>query len=472
MTNIPFGIMSYKSDSLPLSAQSCVNMFLEAQPKGTKTITPIFGVPGITEFSTLGTGPVRGLHNMDGTAYGVGGARLYSIDSGGTSVDLGGNISGTSNVYMADNGTELVIVNGTFGYIYDVASGFRIISDADFKAANSVGFIDSFFILDEAGTGRIYRSQSLDGTAYDALDFATAEMESDDVVAVYPHKDLLYVFGGRTTELWRNAGAANFPFVRLRGSSLKRGLASTNAITDDDESVFFLGNDRIAYRLQGNRLIRISTHALEREWEGYSSVSDVICNSYTFGGHKFINYTFPTGNKTFSYDVSTKVWHQRVSHDRTGISLGRWRVNAIEEAYQKTLVGDAFSGKVGFIDKTVFTEFGDRILAEVVSPSLHGNGQRVSMPWFELDVDTGEGLTTGQGSDPQVMLSISDDGGRSFDNAEIWRSAGKLGEYDGTIYQLRWDRLGRFHERYIKITMSDPVRRTIKGARAPGIKVA
>ena len=68
-------------------------------------------------------------------------------------------------------------------------------------------------------------------------------------------------------------------------------------------------------------------------------------------------------------------------------------------------------------------------------------------------METGIGLATGQGSDPQVMLRWSDDGGETWSN-EHWRSAGKIGVYKARVL---WNRLGSSRDRVYEITMSDPV---------------
>lgn len=469
---IPFAFQSYRHASLPLSAQRCVNMYAEAQPQGAKAQMPILGCPGIDARVTLGSGPLRGAHVMSDTLYVVSGGTLYQVDEDGTTTPLGGVVSGTGPVSMADNATELVIVNGTNGYIWSSAAGFRLISDADFNAADTVTFIDGFFLFNNSGTGEFFRSDLLDGTSYDSTAFATAESQSDDLLAVRNHKQVLYLLGQRSIELWSNVGAANFPFQRIPGALIDRGLASSYAITDEDESLFILGDDRIAYRLDGRSIKRISTHAIEIEWQNYSSISDAILFSYTWNGHKFICYTFPEVASTWEFDVATNLWHERKSHDRLGNDLGRWRANIAIDAYSRIYIGDAFSGKLGTLSNTTYTEFGEDTRAIAVSPPNHDpNGKRLFMPWFELDIETGVGLTSGQGSDPQAMLSISDNGGRSFDPPEVWVSMGKIGEYDGTAYQLRWDRLGNFFNRCMMIEISDPVRRAIYGARAPELSV-
>ena len=73
--------------------------------------------------------------------------------------------------------------------------------------------------------------------------------------------------------------------------------------------------------------------------------------------------------------------------------------------------------------------------------------------------ETGVGLNSGQGSDPQIMMMYSDDGGRTYSN-ELWRSLGLIGEYKTRAI---WRRLGQFRQRQIKLTISDPVRKLVMG---------
>lgn len=467
-----FATQSYKHDSLPLSAQNVINLYGEIQPKGTKAQVALLEPPGIIEAATLGSGPVRGLHVLDGVLYATSGGSLYSIASNHTTTELGGVISGTNVVSMDDNGAEVGIVNGVNGYIYSAASGFQLITDAAYNPSDTIAYLDGFFLHNRAGTGEFFRSDSLAGTVYDSTAFATAESKSDDLLSVYNHKQLLYAGGKKTIEIWHNANAANFPFQRISGATIERGLAGSFAITDEDETPFILGDNRIAYRIGGRSLRKISTPAIDKTWQNYGTVEDVICFAYVWGGHTFICYTFPHIAATFVYDVATQLWHERRSHDRTGNDLGRWRVNCVATAYGRTYVGDAFSGKLGYLDSSTYTEFGDQIRGEAVSaPMFDPQGRNISMPWFEADIETGVGLTSGQGEDPQIMLSISDDGGRNFDAPETWRSMGKKGEYANNSHQVRWDRLGRFYNRHLKLVITDPVPRRIFGYRTPDMRV-
>lgn len=474
MADIPFATQSYHHASRPLSSQRLLNFYAEAQPKESKSPVALLGAPGIVTAASLGDGPVRGLHVMNDILFGVSGGFLYQINADHSVVNLGGQISDSAGpVVIDDNATELVIVNGVNGYIWSAAAGFRLISDPDFHPAETVTFMDGFFLFERKGTGKFFRSDLLDGTSYDSTAFATAESKSDSLLAVRNQNQVLYVMGTLSIELYSNTGAANFPFQRIPGATIARGIASPHVVADEDDSLFILGEDRIAYRLSGRSLQRISTHAIEQEWQNYAAVAvaGAFVHSYSWNGHKFVCYTFPSIASSWEYDIATSLWHERESRDRLGIPLGRWRANCTAQAYGRVYVGDAFSGKLGFLSNTTYTEFGDGTVAEAVSPPLHGSGKRVFMPWFELDIETGVGLTSGQGVNPMVMLSISDNGGWSFDPPELWSAMGRRGETDGAAYQLRWDRLGNFFERCVKISVSDPVRRTIYAARGPEMSI-
>jgi hypothetical protein len=462
---IPFAVNSYKSPSLPVSAQRVVNMYAEKQPPDAKTDVAVFGHPGIIEFAVCGSGPVRGAHKMGGIPYFVSGSRLYSVSSTGVATDIGGSISGTSPVTMDDNGTQLVITNGTNGYLYSTTLGFVLISDADFNAAETVQFFDQKFYFDWKNTNKFFGSDTLDGTSYNALVFASAETRPDNVKALVLNKQILLVFGETTIEPWQDIGAANFPLERVPGVVIERGLAAPRATAKEDNSVFFLGEDRRFYRLDGLTPVGISTPAIDAEWQGYSTVSDAYCLSYPWNGHKFVVVHFPTANKTWVWDISVGLWHERESWDSNGRFLGRWMGNCIVPCYDKILVGDAYSGKIGYLDASTYTEFGNTTQALVTSPPIHADRKRLFISRLEVDIEAGVGIATGQGSDPQWMMRNSKDGGRTYTTRQIWRSAGAIGQYRT---RLRWLKLGQARERVFELTTTDPVKRTIIAANGDG----
>lgn len=72
---------------------------------------------------------------------------------------------------------------------------------------------------------------------------------------------------------------------------------------------------------------------------------------------------------------------------------------------------------------------------------------------IELELQRGQGLAEGQGQVPQVMFSLSRDGGQTW-GPERWVDAGRLGEY---LRRVRWLQCGRARNPVGRIVVSDPI---------------
>lgn len=465
--DVNFGINSYKHDAGQLSSQRLINGYAEVQPRDAKSRVAVFGAPGVTTWCTAGTGPYRGGVVVDSVPYVVSGQELYSISSNGTPQLRGNGITGISRVSIDGSLTEVLLVNGTNGFSYLISTeSFAQIADGDFVAANTVTVINNRFVLDEKNSNFFQVSQILDGRSY-LGDEAAAEANPDKVLAVASRNSTLYLLGEKSIEAWDNTGASDFPFSRFSGATIDRGIRAIHAVAKEDQSFFFLGNDLVFYRFSGAGLQRVSTHALEKEWQTYSTTSDAFVFNVAYGGHKFIGLTFPTMNRTVCFDIASGLWHDRASYDPSGLLL-RWRVGGSLEAYDKVLVGDLNSGRIGYLDPNAVEEFGDPVIMTMVSAPLYAGGKRIFVPKFEVDIEAGVGLTTGQGSDPQIMMQYSIDGGKTYSAPMEARAMGKIGEY-GT--RVQWDRLGSAYQYVFKLSISDPVKRCITGARCPGAYV-
>lgn len=458
MGEILLAVESAESRSLPLSAQRLVNYFTERQRPDAKSQVPLFGVPGLTQFAVCGVGPIRGLWVMNGLLYAVSGSEFYVIPQNGLSARIGTGIAGSGVVSMADNGIQLCIVTGANGYIYNINGAFNPITSPNFNGANTVEFFDDYFVFDWPQTNKFYLSALLNGTSFNGLDFASAEATPGFVVGTIQNLQLLFIFCTDHIELWYDAGTNDFPFQRYTGGVLNYGCVSPQSIVKQDGAIFFLGSDKVFYRLQGNVPIRISTHEIEHILAEDYDLTQAACLTYTLEGHKFVTLTLPASNRTLVFDISTGRWHERESWDANNVSLGRWRANCAAQAYGNNYVGDAFNGTISLIDWTVYTELGNTIRGLIHSAPLHKDKLRVFVNRFELDVQAGVGLTSGQGSDPQIMLRYSKDGGETFSKIQPWRSLGKIGQ---RLKRLRWLSMGQAYVWVFQITITDPVQRVI-----------
>lgn len=87
------------------------------------------------------------------------------------------------------------------------------------------------------------------------------------------------------------------------------------------------------------------------------------------------------------------------------------------------------------------------------TPTLSHENKWTFYQQLQVDLEAGLGLTTGQGSDPDVMLRWSDDGGHTWSNVHTTK-AGKKGQYK---HRARWLRLGRARNRIFETTVDDPI---------------
>lgn len=467
MPDIQIATQSYRSASKRLSVQRLINGFAEPQPGDAKSAVAVFGSPGIDDFVTCGVGPIRGFFTMNGVGYTVSGQSLYSFDADANTTLLGSGIAGSAPVSIDGNAFELSIVNGTQGFNYNVGSAtFAQITDPDFVPANTVAFLDGYFAYDRVDTNQFVLSNLYDGTAFSALDYSAAESSPDRVKAVVRDLGLLTIFGETTIERWVHTGALSFPFQRSQSPTTPRGIAGARAFVKEDNATYFIGEDKTFYRLSGQTPVRVSNHAIEDEWGRYGDISDAFCFSFGSAGHKFVAVQFPTARKTWLCDIATgHRWHERQSFDAGGAEAP-WRINCALEAFGNTYVGDANSGRIGIINPETYTEFDDPIALVMVFPTVHGDGKRVFFPELEIEVETGVGIASGQGEDPQYMLDWSDDGGRTWSAAQLWQSAGRIGAYR---QRLRWLRLGQAFERTFRLRISDPVQRAVLKARCPRV---
>lgn len=450
---IPFALQSYRHRDLPVSAQRIINYFTEAQPADAKARAVLLPTPGLKAFALLATGPVRGMREMAGTLYVVAGNGVYAVTAGG-GVSFIGNVAEGGIVSMDHNGTQMVIVVPETGqaWIADSSSVTQI-TDPDFLPAISVCCIDGYHIFARQNSTQFFISALQDASSYNALDFASAEGSPDNIVAVRRVGRELWLFGETSTEIWSNVGAADFPFLRVSGAFIERGCSAPLSVASRLGVPFWLGDDRVVYRGEGfTAPVRISTHAIEQAIGGYDTVSDAVGWVYEQEGHVFYVLNFPSAGDTWVFDLTTGLWHERESE-----GFGIWRCLIGANVFGGAIAGDAISGQLYSIDPTAADENGDQIIRVATGTSMHAEGHPVTFTRLKAEFRAGIGLTTGQGSDPQVWLSWSDDGGHTFGN-EVWRTPGARGRY---ATEVEWRRLGRGRERVFRLQWADPVRATL-----------
>ena len=462
---------AYVARSVNAADNRMVNLFPEVIPEGGKEPGFLNRAPGLRLLATVGTGPIRGLwsFSIDRTiAFVVSGTQLYKINQSYVAT-LIGSVSGTGPVSMADNGTQLFIAANGLSYIYNnTTNAFAQITDADFPGAVTVGYLDGYFVFNEPNSQRIWLTSLLDGTSVDPLDFASAEGSPDGVVSLIVDHRQVWVYGTNSVEVWYNSGATDFPLQRIEGAFNEIGCAAIYSVAKMDNGLFWLGADArgqgIVYRANGYTGTRISTHAIEYAIAQYGDISDAIAYTYQQEGHSFYVLTFPSANATWVYDVAAQAWHERAGW--TNEQFVRHRSNCQMAFNSEVIVGDFESGNIYAFDIDVYADNGGIqkwLRSWRALPTGQNNLKRTAQHTLQLDIESGVGLNLGQGSDPEVMLRWSDDGGHTWSN-EHWSKVGKIGEY---YKRVLWRRLGmtlKIRDRVYEVSGTDPVKIAIMGA--------
>lgn len=465
----PFLGGAYRAFSKNLDAQRCINLYLENdESKQGREVAALRGCPGLTLLCTCGTGPVRGVRVVRGVLYAVSGNQVYSIDTTLVPKLLGNIATSTGSVSMSDNGSQVMIVDGTYGYIVTVSDGTLAVITASAFPSNpvTVTFFDSFFIVNQGNTQQWWVSGSDDGTSWDGTYFASKEGGSDLLVGLIQVDRQLWLFGENTTEIWYDAGGSEFPFARVDGVFVETGLASPYCLTLLDNSVFWVGADQrgqgIVYRSNGYQPQRISTFAIERELS-MKVISDAVAYSYQAGGHSFFVLSLPTADLTYVYDVSTGMWHQRASYDDVLGKYHRHVSNCADFFNNMNVVGDYQNGNIYYFDDNNPTDNGAlRKWARSwqALPEGQNTGRRVFYSNLEIFAETGQAPQTGQAATPTVSLRVSNDGGHTFP-IEIFRSMGLAGQ---TQARILFQNLGESRNRVFELSGTDPIIPVFVGA--------
>lgn len=455
---------AYTAPSISVNAQRCVNFLLEVDKTQAKTPIALYGVPGLELLSTLAPGALKGLIEVNGELYAAVGQAFGRINSDYTFTTLG-SFSGTARVTLVDNGLQVLVIDGLSGFVYTISTGaWTQITDPGFVyGATQATYQDGYGIVALPDSQQFGISGLYDFLTWDAIDFASAEGLPDNVSTVISNHRILHVFGTGTTELWFNGGDGTFPFQRIDGAFYEVGCSAPYSAAIADDSVFWLGNNLqgalAVYRMQGQTPQRISTVALENELMRYETVDDAFGIGLDIRRHPIYVLIFPTEGKTWCYDAHSGSWFEWL--DFTSPNFVRYRMNCFAKAFGKLLVGDYRDGRLYEMSFDVYKNGDDPIRSLRMSPYIWRNGDRLFHTRLEVLMEPGVGLTSGYGSDPEVMLRWSEDG-YTWSNT-ITRAFGQLGQYDKRVV---FNRLGSARNRIYEVAIDAPVKRVILGATA------
>lgn len=436
MLDLPFAVQEGDSGVTQNSREMLLNMYAEPEGSGRSRLVRRQR-PGLT-LQSAQADYKRGIARFEHGHYFVARDKFFKWD--GTTLSQIGTISTSIGdvTMITDDNDNVLLSDGATGYHWDGVSLTTVTAPSDIGTLDT---LDGYGIYNKPNSDRWYISALNDLTSWDALDFATAESSPDPIVRVFVDRDEIWLFGSKTIEVWRNSGALDFPFTP--STTLQRGCLAAYSVASDDNTLFWLGDDKIVYRADGYRPARVSTHAIEDMIEGATTTSTARAFIYTVRGHKFYTLTFP-GYKTLQFNIATGLWNVAETW-----GFDYWNViGGAGRAVDYYLDG---SGVVT-LDSSKNTDSGTKMERGGISAPVHNNGDRFSLKAFWLDAEMG------RGANGEVMLQVSRNG-EEFGNVTT-RFLGALGNYRK---RAMWRKLGRAREFSLKVTMTDDVSFAIMG---------
>lgn len=392
-----------------------------------------------------------------GTLYAVNNAMVVSV------IGAIGTTSG--DVSMADDGTFLVLVDGSKGYVYNmlIPAGLNVIVDGNFTTSpTTVTWQDAYFIV-TSNSRQFQLSQitpSVDPTVWPAIQIGFSASGAGALKAGKADHNILNLFGDSYTEFHQDTGSPDLPYALIPGSAQEYGLAAPWSLTKFDNSLVGLFNSNQGglnvSRLSGFSLRKISDQDTDQLLDSYTNVADAQGFSYTLNGHPFYILNLPTASATLVYDGFSNAWTEYQS------SSGRYWGNKFANFVGRLLVSDYQNGNIYQLNDTTYTDNGTSIAMEVISKHIWNDDKYIGIKQIQIDIESGVGLVSGQGSAPVVDLQVSKDGGFSFFSVG-YASMGPIGNY---TTRLIWRNLGAARDWVLKLRITDPVRRVITGASA------
>jgi hypothetical protein len=314
-------------------------------------------------------------------------------------VDAGGSGYTTATVSFTGTGTgaaaTATIIGGvvvsidvtSVGSGYTVAPTVTITGDGSNATASafltgfpnphviSPSFMDGYMFLVK-GTD-IYNCNLDDPTRWSADEFITAEMYPDPIIGLARQNNQLIALGQYSTEYFFDAGnAVGSPLNKNDAITFQLGLASPQAISEDEKTVIWIAQSRLGGRsvwmIDGFQAKQIGADPIERLLDLEADAAAITGYVVRTKGHFLYIINLPTANRTFVYDMDEKVWQEWSSFDGTNHNMFAYH-SVCDDNTGKPLLLHKTNGTVCRLDPNVYKDPDQAIRYQMNSPRFDDN---------------------------------------------------------------------------------------------------
>jgi hypothetical protein len=358
-----------------------------------------------------GPGIDRGGINWNGVCYRVMGTKLVTVASDGTVAvlgDVGGPVD--TLVTMDYSFDRLAIASG--GNLYYWNGALTQVTDPDLGLVLDVVWVDGYFMTTDGAS--LVVTELSDPTQVNPLKYGSSEVDPDPVVALLKVRNEVYALNRNTIEVFDNVGGDFFPFQRIDGAQVQKGVVGTFACCVFMDTVVFLGSGRNEapgiYMGANATTNKISTQEIDQILLQYTEaqLAQVKLEARNDKAHQHLYIHLP--DRTLVYDgaaseaLGEMVWFTLTT---TVVGFSQYRARNLVWAYDKWLVGDPQSSNIGYLVDTTGHHWGQQVRWEFGTLIAYNESNGALFHELELVSLTGR---VALGVDPIITTSYSLDG--------------------------------------------------------------
>jgi hypothetical protein len=360
---------------------------------------------------------------------------------------------GTKLVTVASNGTVTTlgdVGNGglvTFDYSFDrlaIQSGGRFyywngtltqVTDPDLGTVLDFCWIDGYFMTTDGEF--LIVTELNDPTQVNPLKYGSSEIDPDPVVALLKLRNEVYALNRNTIEVFDNVGGELFPFQRVEGAQIQKGVIGTHGCCVFADAIAFLGNGRNEapgiYMGANATAQKLSTQEIDIVLQGYTEaqLATVKLEARNDKNHEHLYVHLP--DRTIVYDaMASAAMQEQVWYTLTSAIVGfaQYRARNFVYAYDKWLVGDTLSNQIGYFVENISSHWGLMVRWEFGTLIVYNDTNGALFNRLELVALTGR---VALGLNPAISTSYSLDGQTWSQERSI-----RVGSLGNTLKRLVW----------------------------------
>jgi len=368
----PLLVQPANRDAPTTTDAKIVNGYVDREEDGDYWV---FKRAGTLVNTDLPAGQGNGIVQWNGVLYSVVANTFYVGTTSTGTVD-------TTHRYtfnMQIGGTpKLFLKNTAAAYGYSSGTGLIKVTDPNYPATTVPGsaYLDgTMYVMDP--TAQIWGSNINDFTTWNALNVIRAQIEPDQGVAI--GKQLVYVIAFKqwTTEVFFDAAnATGSPLSPVQGAKVNFGCVNGDSVVDVEGVLIWLAQSKggsMVMQLDNLKATQISTRAIDRILDEMDTTS-VYAWWYKHDGHKFYVLTFKNNNITLAYDFRERMWCQFTYN--SGANENYYPIVSSTWSGITNLAQGELDGNIYTIDSAYFTDNGNQITFDLVTPNFDGGNKR------------------------------------------------------------------------------------------------